>query len=149
MTTKISGLSGVEFPDGDKAAAVVGPVSQVGGVPTGAIMESGSNANGSYVKYADGTMICSYQSLTSGSLAANTGREITWTYPAAFAAGSVPSVTGNSGVGTSGTNGIAAQLAIGFPQVPGNASTRVHIWNGSGSTVSAQYANLIAIGRWF
>eukprot|EP00659_Diplonema_papillatum_P005202 gene5202-7936_t len=39
-------------------AALLGPVSQVGGVPTGAVFESGSNANGTYVKFADGTMIC-------------------------------------------------------------------------------------------
>ena len=36
---------------------VVGTVSQSGGVPAGAIIEQGSNANGEYVKYADGTMI--------------------------------------------------------------------------------------------
>lgn len=33
----------------------VATVSQVGGVPTGGIVESGSNANGSYTKFADGT----------------------------------------------------------------------------------------------
>lgn len=37
---------------------ILGTVSQVGGVPTGAVIESGSNANGSYVKFADGTAIC-------------------------------------------------------------------------------------------
>lgn len=36
----------------------VGTVSQSSGVPTGAIIERGSNANGDYVKYADGTLIC-------------------------------------------------------------------------------------------
>lgn len=41
---------------------IVGPVSQVGGVPTGAIIESGTNANGSWTKWADGTMICDNQS---------------------------------------------------------------------------------------
>ncbi|MDR7285687.1 hypothetical protein J2X84_004537 [Pseudomonas corrugata] len=40
------------------AGAMVGTVSQAGGVPTGAIIESGSNANGWFVKFADGTMIC-------------------------------------------------------------------------------------------
>ena len=30
----------------------------VGALASGAVMESGSNANGSYIKYADGTMIC-------------------------------------------------------------------------------------------
>lgn len=37
---------------------IVGTVSQADGVPTGAIIERGSNANGEYVKYADGTLIC-------------------------------------------------------------------------------------------
>lgn len=37
---------------------ILGTVSQSGGVPTGAVIERGSNANGSYVKFADGTMIC-------------------------------------------------------------------------------------------
>lgn len=39
-------------------AAVVGTVSQSGGVPSGAIIEQGSNANGVYTKFADGTMLC-------------------------------------------------------------------------------------------
>lgn len=39
-------------------AAIVGTVSQTGGVPTGAVIERGSNASGSYTKFADGTMIC-------------------------------------------------------------------------------------------
>ncbi|MDO2946933.1 hypothetical protein M8828_01370 [Aeromonas simiae] len=36
---------------------ILGPVSQAGGVPTGAIVERGSNANGEFVKFADGTML--------------------------------------------------------------------------------------------
>jgi len=39
-------------------ADILGVVSQSGGVPTGAIIERGSNANGNYTKYADGTMMC-------------------------------------------------------------------------------------------
>jgi Protein of unknown function (DUF2793). len=37
---------------------IVGTVSQESGVPTGAIIESGGNANGEYVRFADGTQIC-------------------------------------------------------------------------------------------
>ena len=37
---------------------ILGTVSQSDGVPTGAVIERGSNANGGYVKFADGTMIC-------------------------------------------------------------------------------------------
>lgn len=38
---------------------LVGTVSQSSSVPTGAAIERGSNANGEYTKFADGTMICS------------------------------------------------------------------------------------------
>lgn len=37
---------------------ILGTVSESSGTPTGAIIERGSNANGEYVKYADGTLIC-------------------------------------------------------------------------------------------
>lgn len=44
---------------------IVGPVSQTAGVPTGAIVETGSNANGSWTKWADGTMICEFISAST------------------------------------------------------------------------------------
>lgn len=37
---------------------ILGTVSQTSGVPTGAVIERGSNANGVYVRFADGTQIC-------------------------------------------------------------------------------------------
>jgi hypothetical protein len=39
-------------------AGAVGAVAQAAGIPTGAIIESGSNATGEYIRYADGTQIC-------------------------------------------------------------------------------------------
>lgn len=38
--------------------SIVGMASQSGGVPTGAIFEHGINANGEYLKFADGTAMC-------------------------------------------------------------------------------------------
>lgn len=61
---------------------VVGTVAQSGGVPTGAVVESGSNVNGSYVRWADGTQIC-----TNGNAAITTD-------PAAFT-GPVTSIDGD------------------------------------------------------
>ena len=37
---------------------LLGFVGETGGMPTGAVIERGSNANGSYVRFADGTQIC-------------------------------------------------------------------------------------------
>lgn len=37
---------------------LLGVVTQSGGLPTGAVIERGQNANGTYVRFADGTQIC-------------------------------------------------------------------------------------------
>ena len=54
-----------------------------GGNPTGGLMERGSNANGKYIRFADGTQIC------TANNAANSGADVTWTFPAAFGDNSV------------------------------------------------------------
>ncbi len=41
-------------------ATLVGTVSQSGGAPTGAVVERGSTTDGDYVRFADGTQICSH-----------------------------------------------------------------------------------------
>ncbi|SFB18892.1 hypothetical protein [Azotobacter beijerinckii] len=46
------------FSQGYRKNNVVGTVEQSGGVPTAAIIEQGSNANGRYTRFADGTQIC-------------------------------------------------------------------------------------------
>lgn len=53
-------------------ARVVGSVSQSGGIPTGAVIERGSNANGEYIKFADGTLICICQISVDFSALAST-----------------------------------------------------------------------------
>ncbi|SEK06359.1 Protein of unknown function [Cribrihabitans marinus] len=40
-------------------AQILGPVAQIGGQPAGAILERGQTTQGHFVKWADGTMICS------------------------------------------------------------------------------------------
>ncbi|WP_460143161.1 hypothetical protein [Pseudomonas sp. S3_B08] len=74
-------------------AAAIGPVSQVGGVPTGAIFETGVNSNGRYTKYADGRMYCEATipknpfAVTSGIGSLFYGFTGLWTYPAPFVGG--------------------------------------------------------------
>jgi len=53
-------------------AAILGLVAQSGGVPTGSIVERGSNSNGEYVKFADGTLMCWMNPFGSPSINANT-----------------------------------------------------------------------------
>lgn len=55
-------------------AGAVGTVADTGGVPSGAIIESGSNANGSWVKWADGTMMCRRREAVTRTLSGTTGQ---------------------------------------------------------------------------
>lgn len=57
-STKAANTKYVEALDRYKKSNIIGTVSQLNGVPTGAIMERGINSAGTYLKYADGTMIC-------------------------------------------------------------------------------------------
>ena len=64
---------------------ILGAVSQAAGVPTGRIIEDGSNANGWYIRFADGTQVCFYQLVFGGE---GVGlRNSTWTYPVSFSSG--------------------------------------------------------------
>ncbi|MDV7270700.1 DUF2793 domain-containing protein [Thioclava sp. A2] len=79
---------------------VLGPVSQSAGVPTGSVIERGANANGEYVRFADGTQIC-HLNVNSAILIETSAGAIyqgdsveNWVYPAAFS--TIPSVTGSA-----------------------------------------------------
>jgi hypothetical protein len=68
---------------------ILGTVSQSGGIPTGAVIERDSNTNGHYVRWADGTQICTHN-ITVGTTTSASGsifltNETAWTYPVPFA----------------------------------------------------------------
>jgi hypothetical protein len=120
--------------------SILGTVSQTGGVPTGAVIERGSNANGSYVRFADGTQIC-----TNSNLATSASADTAWTFPATFqypANPNRPVVSGN--VATTVSNG--HRLAISG--LASGTSIFVNAINISNARVAAT-AHLTAIGRWF
>lgn len=68
---------------------IIGTVTQSGGVPTGAIIERGSNANGEYVKFADGSLF--FSSVKDVNVASS-GAQF-FTAPVVYIPGSAPSVT--------------------------------------------------------
>lgn len=139
---KFLAFSGADAP---AVRDIVGTVAQSGGVPTGAIVESGSNANGQYTKFADGTMICwsadlSFTNVSSASGSVFTSSSVTWTYPVAFVTSSVtPVVEAND----------TASLAIWSSARSINTTTAgIQLWSatsvGTSRTVRAK-----ATGRWF
>lgn len=137
-----SALNGV---GGYSRANILGSVSQSGGAPTGAILERGSNANGEYIKYADGTMICWSNSRPLGNLAATLGAIFytgsqTWTFPQQFV--SAPAVAGH----ISSTVGYSW---LGLGSGATSASNTTFSGFSATSTTSAPTFSAVAIGRWF
>lgn len=63
---------------------VLGTVAMTNGQPSGSLFERGSNANGRYVRMADGTQICSTNKLTLVATSSSSA-SVLWTYPAEFA----------------------------------------------------------------
>ena len=60
-------------------SGIVGVGSKSGIV--GEIIETGTNANGDYTKFKDGTLIC------KNDIASDSGNDVTWTFPHAFVDG--------------------------------------------------------------
>jgi len=123
----------------------VGTVSQSASVPTGALIEAGTNANGSFTRFADGTQFC-WTTLALASSPINVGflggfrnSGQTWAYPAAF--GSPPSmVSGNPGALTS--------LAVVVNTANNTACSVFHTAFASQPAANLS-ARILAVGRWF
>ncbi|WP_239043377.1 phage tail protein [Citrobacter freundii] len=129
-------------------ADVVGTVSQSGGVPTGAIIERGSNSNGEYTKFADGTLICwftrSVESITSNPSGGTTNlyfsTESVFTFPATFV-GTKPAVAPSAPLSSGGTSS--------WPSVRGSSLTGTSLALISNVQNAAAYLGYTAVGRWF
>ncbi len=131
----------IRTQDGYVRGTVVGPVGQAAGVPTGAILERGGSADGEYVRYADGTQVCTSPALSAGGVTNATGALfrsalVTWTYALPFAA--APAVSGSAG-------GSGRWLTVGAASTTGAAFRML----GAVSSATATEARLTAVGRWY
>lgn len=141
-TRSFDGAGGVWTPWREvyTQARILGTVSQSSGVPTGAVIERGGNANGNYVRFADGTQICMSGTINHnvtnslGSIFTSTTQ--TWTLPASFL--SDTNVTG--GGSTSDPN---SWVSIS----PSTTSVSYSVLRALSST--SILTRLFAIGRWF
>ncbi|MCG7626061.1 hypothetical protein [Epibacterium sp. Ofav1-8] len=125
---------------------LLGTVSESGGTPTGAVVERGSNANGEYVRFADGTQICISPDFASVDVTTATGAiyrnasPLAWTFPATFSGGA-GSVTGAvTSMGNSQTH-------WGSFRVLGFADADITVFAPSAATNRTVRA--MAVGRWF
>ena len=140
---------------------LVGGVSEAAGVPTGAVVESGSNANGSYTRWADGTQHC-WQVLNVGSILAfgnGTPGDLyrtayaSWTFPVAFVDGAwVLNATAQTDTPTS-SGTVQMILAVGgHPLAIGPGTGARHLQAvrlGDDSTDLDALIYCMVVGRWF
>lgn len=113
---------------------VLGTVSQTAGVPTGALIERGANANGEFARFADGTQICTgvLPTLTS------TSADSVVTFPAVFAVMPLASVIAQSG---------SVRVPV-LAASPSTTSFSFNLFDASGGR-QASTARWTALGRWF
>ena len=126
-------------------AAIVGAVSQSGGVPTGAIIQRGSNANGGFIRYADGTQIC-YQRIQVASRSYPVGAAVVaaqWTFPIAFSP-YAPAMT------CSIFHTWSHWFNYGWESISSTGAANLGLRNNFSSELTvALDIHVIAIGRWF
>ena len=120
---------------------ILGPVAQAAGVPTGALFETGSNANGSWTRFADGTQICTGAGLSAPNISTAEGTifrsaDVVWSFPAGFVG--APVVSGAA-------EDLQAWLSAGLP---GTTSCTVRL-KSAVSKASSVGLRLMAQGRWF
>lgn len=111
------------------------------------IVDKATNSNGTYIKYADGTMICRHTVLLSspynqftsvyGSIYHASSR-YTWTYPMEFI--DTPEYVN------------ASMIWGGIGGMPLNSKSPTNAqfwqWNAVQNSTATIYANMIAIGKW-
>ncbi|WP_181170993.1 hypothetical protein [Mesorhizobium sp. B2-1-3] len=118
---------------------ILATVAQSAGVPTGGLIEAGSNANGDYVRFADGTQIC-WRTIVTVNTTANAYFIKTELFAATFAAAPrcvVSPITSNVTTITAGywRANTVSTIAIEFAS--------------SVNVISTNTFNCVAVGRWF
>jgi len=123
---------------------ILGTVSEDGGVPTGAIIERGSNANGEFVRYADGTQISWIHNHDGGEVSNNSSGNIfrtnnqSYTFPVEFSEVPTVNITSRGFTAWSGNcRAIATNEISQYRQFSSTANS------------NSVEVRIIAIGRWF
>lgn len=134
--------------------ALVGTVAQVGGVPTGAVIERGSNANGEYVRFADGTQICWFSTDLGDPTAFGAGTfsdpyrsdAFAQTFPAAFV--SAPKVLVVPAIDT--PSRVSRVMLASFRNADASSITGMQAARATGDTDTTPVSvEGVAVGRWF
>lgn len=130
---------------------ILGTVSQSGGVPTGAVIERGSNANGDYVRLADGTQIC--WATIAMDYVSTSLLTTDWTYAAAFSGYPNVSVTPmdyRDSAAPAGSTWNGSEPVTPFVRTSGVTTAKFYARQASNwATGDKMAVHVQAIGRWY
>lgn len=126
----------------------VGVVSYSNGASTGAVIESGSNANGIYIKWADGSMVC-YRSHVADrnmqtAVGALFGEAAHSAYPYAAAFASAPVVMVTAGRAAADATATFAQ----FQNIGSTTSANIRCMASASSPSMGVSLSIVAYGKW-
>jgi hypothetical protein len=129
---------------------LVGTVSQAGGVPSGAIIERGVNANGRYTKWADGTLICGgHLELSAAQIPAAGSYIFPITFPSTFVVTEAgPHLVATPGYSAAGTPSFTNTNRWGIDRFPSATGGGVVIQTAAAAGTTIQF-NWMCYGRWF
>ena len=112
------------------------PISGQGIIPAANVgFESGSNSNGSWIKFPDGTMLCNTRASIAQSQATS---GFTWTYPQSFA--DWPSISAF-------TDRYSVNMRLMQADNTNSISTRLFMINQNNAKDYGTFS-IMAIGRW-
>lgn len=135
---------------------LLGTVSLSGGVPSGAVFQYGSNANGNFLRFADGTQICWFE-IPLGIVTQNGAGTYSDPYRTNFANWTFPVAFSSSGlrVGLAAfaevTDAQAARILLSASYGGKNSTqlNRVQVFRcNDNSTATVVWANAVVMGRW-
>ncbi|MGJ8547372.1 MAG: DUF2793 domain-containing protein [Sulfitobacter sp.] len=140
---------GLEVSGAITGSAAVGTVSQVGGASTGALIERGSTATGSYTRWADGTQICHFDGLeisaASGSIV-----QATWTLPQDMTGPYSLSLTLPYGASNWSDPAQRSNVSALVAETVDASSARAGYYPIAGPvTATISQCAIIAVGRWY
>ena len=131
-------------------STILGTVSQSAGVPTGAIIQRGSNSNGRFVRFADGTQICTRE--IDYDTGGTTG-PINYAFPADFSPSRADYVGCSIRYALGGGDLVARRYLAGriseSVSVTNSGFWQIRAEGYSGGDIGTLSFSLYAFGRWF
>ncbi|WP_411037305.1 pyocin knob domain-containing protein [Shinella sp. BYT-45] len=127
---------------------ILRPVGQSGGVPTGGVMQRGSNANGEWVRFADGTQICTGVVTETYDINTATGNAFVSALIGLSLASNFVSAATTS-VSISPDQLAVGNIWVGFQRASAVGAAQCRLMASSSLAGQTVGLKITAVGRWF